>query len=1522
MGWGDLRVNYLQQAGRTDEALRLQKQLALDDAQDAQRQRQYALALAGAGDWDAAYDWLKRALAPATDWTADEEEALRNQYAELLYQQGRYTDLVDYLADWVKREPTGQSPYLQYLSALIRTGQIDKANDLIARWLKEGQVQGDLPPVAAARLQAAISQAVGRGHNLSTDRIDERWLAPLADAALFFARRPADLYIADTIMQSNFAQRDECRKVRKAVLGLLTTDLDKLTPPQLQRFVEWALTDDPARDAAVWKPVADGLVKRWAAEKQPEERNRLGAVVAQVLANRATPPELIAFLHRQLREGPEAYRAAYAQKLSETLVAQPWSAEYEDEALALLGRLSNADDAQERLGVEVAALYHLTDRMVEGRYAALMGKVAHPEKLTRTELKAKQDEFRKQARTGFADRLRQETGKHDKALEPWLTVERVYLDVLLGRDLKQAAADCWALLGDAPPAPEGEQTGTALDNILRHRLLTTLADLATRKGAEPASVERLLKYVDRGAAADAEDGRSKAWKYRLLVALDRPKELEAALRQWVAADDPDSRWRVALGYLLAEQGRVADAVAQLEAAEKADELGPAAYRTLADWYLVLNRREPHDRALVAAYQALEEWRLSQLIAAHVNSWQRTDGHAPSELDPEVLVMFRALFEKSGNPAAYLWQLQQLYQATRDFRVLAVLADAVVGHSAGTVYPFLQGMQGIITDIHDEATVDELCAHVDAVRARAKTPVDRRALDLLETQARRRAADLKNQAGPHAQAALSALQRAFKYEWTDGEPPLLADFVAGLGTIPQAPLAAEQRRQLEALHRAAKKGSAERLHIALRYATTLWGYARRDDAIDLLQAALQEHQDANDGVLPVSANEAVTALVSFFEGAGQYERGEKLLLAQLRHPAHRQQSLWLTEQLDQLYLEALRNGGEVSLGKGQGLYRALEPRLRDALATDDHNHRRTLVSILCQLYRVGVDRKLAGVPDDLRAFAFKRLADVLQRQTSDYDSVVNDVAQTVHDLLGPADGVSFLLDRVETEPAWLRFNNQDGWSRHAWSLGQWRTETKTLPSEVDARLLKFVLAELRRDLEARQQHNRVLYDQRYGYYWPEKADEFAKAAEDVLARHAQSGAWAGYVAEYLARGLGRLDRAIEVLLAAHRQKLLDEAGEVQVVQYLHEANRHAESIPLLEPLVERRPDNLDYRVLVLRAYFHAGRRADLLALLKRTDAFFHEKERWTEGAMATLANITLETELYEPSVAYFKEVVGLHERTAPRRGVGDGALSGYYAGLARAYSGLGKTAEAVDAAGSAVVSWGPDQRNRAQALGTLLQVLREARDLDAYVASLDRHVAETGEDTPLVRKLVGQVYAERGKHAQAITQLQLAAELQPNDAETHRLLVAEFDTLKDAEGAYHQLLHAVQLSRRDIKLYQEMGKRLESLGRPREVERAYTSVVEMTPNESEGHALLAEIRQEQNHWADAVVQWEQVARIRALEPTGLLKLAAAQVHERQWDQAEETVKKLRSRGWPARFGNVDQQAGEVERQIAAGRKAGS
>src|SRR5262249_53478199 len=155
---------------------------------------------------------------------------------------------------------------------------------------------------------------------------------------------------------------------------------------------------------------------------------------------------------------------------------------------------------------------------------------------------------------------------------------------------------------------------------------------------------------------------------------------------------------------------------------------------------------------------------------------------------------------------------------------------------------------------------------------------------------------------------------------------------------------------------------------------------------------------------------------------------------------------------------------VSLGKGQALYQVLQQRLQDDLATVDQDHRSNQVNLLLTVYRTAHEKKYPGVIDDLKTFASKRLPQVLRQQTNHYETIVGSVAGTIHDLASPRDGMAFLLDRIENEPGWFKYNNQDGWSRHGWTVGHWHQEAKNL-GELEDRLLKLVVAELRRDLES-------------------------------------------------------------------------------------------------------------------------------------------------------------------------------------------------------------------------------------------------------------------------------------------------------------------------------------------------------------------------------------------------------------------------------------------------------------------------
>jgi tetratricopeptide (TPR) repeat protein len=684
-------------------------------------------------------------------------------------------------------------------------------------------------------------------------------------------------------------------------------------------------------------------------------------------------------------------------------------------------------------------------------------------------------------------------------------------------------------------------------------------------------------------------------------------------------------------------------------------------------------------------------------------------------------------------------------------------------------------------------------------------------------------------------------------------------------------------------------------------------------VDLLEAALKEFQDAHKGILPAFANPALNTNITFLETLHHYARGERFLLDQLHHPVHQEQTFWLNQRLYRLYQHALQNGGEVSLGSKLALYQALDKKIQADLAGPSQDHRQALINILCGIYRTAHQLKMEGVAANLRTFAFERLPQALKSQTNNYQAIVAEVARTVHDLIGPRDGLEFLVVRTENEPQWFRLNNQDAWSQHGWVMGQWRQEAQNLGA-AEERLLKIVVAELRRDLDSLQARQRVIYHRHHGYYWPEKEEVFAKTAEEALARRNRSGAAVKYIAEYLYFGIGRNNRAIDILVAAHNQKILDEGGQGQLVDYLQRDGRFGESIPLLQPLVQSRPENLDYRVRLMRAYFRVGHHDALVALLKDTDAFFHQKDRWQEPVMASLGSSCLENQLYTESVNYFNEAIPLHQRTALRRGIGDGVLAGYYTELARAYCGLHKTPEAVDAACGAVVCWSRHEANRRQTLETLQKVLREAPELDGYLAYLAAKTVETGMDNAIVRKALGQAYFAKAQYPLAIAMLQLAAVLQPNDRETHQLLIDCYDRQGDKEGAVRQLLQSVQLSRRDIKLYQELGHRYDGLNQPHEGERAYTSIVEVLSNESESHSLLAETREKQDRWAEAIAHWQHVAKIRALEPGGLLRLANAQLHEKQYDQAVETLRQLKAKTWPQRFGDVGNQIRELEQRL--------
>ena len=80
-----------------------------------------------------------------------------------------------------------------------------------------------------------------------------------------------------------------------------------------------------------------------------ELKNQLAQTVADILSFAADADEYMAYLRRLSAEAPEKYRPYYISQLFQTLLNQPWSEKYENEAFELLGKLGGNQTPEQQL---------------------------------------------------------------------------------------------------------------------------------------------------------------------------------------------------------------------------------------------------------------------------------------------------------------------------------------------------------------------------------------------------------------------------------------------------------------------------------------------------------------------------------------------------------------------------------------------------------------------------------------------------------------------------------------------------------------------------------------------------------------------------------------------------------------------------------------------------------------------------------------------------------------------------------------------------------------------------------------------------------------------------------------------------------------------------------------------------------------------------------------------------------------------------------------------------------------------
>src|SRR5205085_2686113 len=113
------------------------------------------------------------------------------------------------------------------------------------------------------------------------------------------------------------------------------------------RLVGWVQADDI--EPAGWDRIIATLRQRWTNEAKDDTKHVLGQALVGVLSSHGGPNEPLTFLRLQRQTGPENRRIEYTGQLFDHLLGQPWTAEHEAEAFTLFDKLSDAENAGDRL---------------------------------------------------------------------------------------------------------------------------------------------------------------------------------------------------------------------------------------------------------------------------------------------------------------------------------------------------------------------------------------------------------------------------------------------------------------------------------------------------------------------------------------------------------------------------------------------------------------------------------------------------------------------------------------------------------------------------------------------------------------------------------------------------------------------------------------------------------------------------------------------------------------------------------------------------------------------------------------------------------------------------------------------------------------------------------------------------------------------------------------------------------------------------------------------------------------------
>ena len=1465
-------------------------------------------------DLDAAIAGLESARKTHGPWKAAAERALRRRSIELQTNAFRYAAAVRAHEAWM-RDATNQPDsrdHDRYLSLMVRLERESRADELVRTWLEAGAVEKPSRGIKQRR-SAAMTYALGGGWQLWYRHFDAKWAGDLARLARFLIDSESERGVVSTILQSgSFMKTREGHALRNELVRRL---IDGVVTADLAWWLDVARWVQPHYDAleypkSPWDDLAKKLLDRWIASGAADENLGVRAFVD----GRGKAELMLKYRRHAITLAKTSRALAQARmQLFSKLLDGDWSADVEKEALGVWRDLGVTQDVagitseQALVRARAFGLYRFMLWRQPKKTRSVVEGLADFNTLTRRELAGKRTEI---ARTVDQEAVALLRGLEDTAepgaVREWVRLERLWHQSRAG-DLGPKDADVvWRMVRPivAKWAKKEAMDVDVAAAVMAERAVGTLARIAVvTKGGDDVA-KALLAFLDASQEPDTGAIDTRMWRSRLLVGLDRPQDLTPELERWFGDGKRAEgiRWGRILSRLRAETGDLDAAIKIFEAIEAHIALSAADYRTLAAWHTAKGAKDAARAAKIRAFDTMSEWQLSSWVRNQARRHQTTGDLKPDDFDPDVPPALVTLFRKSTNPGQHLSQLRDLWSSTADFRLLACLADAIVGQTDQQVYPFLKGLWGFLSRLDDEATLDQLSDAIAKARAEhTPTGVDLRALNMLELMTRFRAVRQAGGTEEHIRATMTALAACQRGTWKEGEREKMAALLATMSGLQPRRLTTAIGDWLRDLHVGEKAGTLDRCRIAFHRARFLFDIRSGGEALALQERALKELRAAHAGQVPGALKSQLAEHTGRLASAGRHRGAEAIWLSEQKLPYGPTRLLWTELQLLSQYATALKRNAEVSIGKGRTLWDALEDRLEAALLRKtDQRHANRLLSQRTAVWR---DRwKKGSLREDVtrRAsdFAYGTLPRILAMyRYGNGQGMVSAIASFLEDTSGAADALRFLVTRAENEPTWLRYIGVDFWNAQGYRVSNlFHSLGHQTSRDLEPRLESLVVKALREGLEREQFRHRALFHDNDRSFWKAKRDVFLQVARDALTRAGDHHPALLFVTSYMYHGLSAYGEAITALQKVHARGKLSPSGRHSLASMLHGRERWEETIAMTQPLIQRSPEDLTLRLWQMDAAHGLKRDAFLKQTLSDAETWLKTNDRWHENAIARLGAGALRNLMYEDTVRLYGEAIALRTRSASNRGVGDGAVSGYYGNVARAHSGLGHTDAAVDAASGAIVSWGHNVNGRTAAIKTLVHVLQTAKDLDAYVTRFEKRLVDDGQENPIVRKAIGRALMELSRPGDAARHFDLAITGSPVDLDLHELAYKAHKAAKNHAEADARMLAWAKVAVRDVSRWRALGDLRSNMSDRDGADRAWTSMVEATPGEAEGHLELGRVRGAMNRWADALHHAREATRLRPEHPSGLLDEGKALVKLDRKADATLVLEKIRGRKW--------------------------